>query len=121
MYNILFYEDLHGESSLKTYIRTLRKRAKTDKSARIEFNKIVAYISMLQEQGLSLGMPYIKHLQGPLWELRPIDNRIFFAAYSTEGFVLLHAFRKSTRKTPPREIEQALKEYTEFTSAKGSL
>lgn len=121
MYNILFYEDSHGNSSLKTYIRTLRKKARTDKSARIEFNKVIAYIYMLQEQGLSIGMPYIKHLQGPLWELRPIDSRIFFAAYSAEGFVLLHAFRKSTRKTPPREIEQALKEYTEFTSMKGSV
>jgi phage-related protein len=46
-------------------------------------------------------------LEGDIWELRPIDNRILFAAWDGEKFILLHHFLKQTQKTPPLEIETA--------------
>ena len=54
-----------------------------------------------------MGEPYIKHLDGEIWELRPIRDRILFAAWHQGGFVLLHHFMKKTQKTPAREIAQA--------------
>jgi phage-related protein len=51
---------------------------------------------------------YMKHLEGDIWELRPIRNRILFASWTDNGFILLHYFIKKTQKTPRREIDKAI-------------
>ena len=87
---------------------------KNDKDSKIKFNKIVAYIRLLREHGLSLGTPYIKHLDSEIWELRPLRDRILFAYWDNNKFILLSYFMKQTQKTPSREIEKAkrlLKDY----------
>jgi phage-related protein len=56
----------------------------------------------------------VKHLDGEIWELRPLQDRILFAKWIHGGFVLLHHFVKKTRKTPTREIEQAKKNLQDF-------
>lgn len=61
----------------------------------------------LSEYGTSAGAPFVKHIEGELWELRPLRDRIFFASWSNDSFILLHQFRKKTQKTPAREIEKA--------------
>ncbi|MBR3186480.1 MAG: type II toxin-antitoxin system RelE/ParE family toxin [Lachnospiraceae bacterium] len=43
---------------------------------------------------------------GEIWELRPLRNRILFAAWVNDSFVLLSHFMKKTQKTPKREIEK---------------
>lgn len=57
--------------------------------------------------------PYIKHLEGPLWEMRMKGkDGIARAAYVTatgRRVVVVRVFAKKTRKTPRREIELALK------------
>lgn len=55
------------------------------------------------------GFPYIRHIEGEIWELRPAQDRIFFVALVDEKFVLLHQFTKKTQKTPKKEIEKAKK------------
>jgi len=67
---------------------------------------------MLKEKGLSLGTPYIKHIDGEIWELRPLRDRILFAYFDNNEFILLSIFMKQTQKTPQREIEKA-KRYLE--------
>lgn len=57
--------------------------------------------------------PYVKHLEGPLWEMR-LKGRsgIARACYVTaigKRVVVVHVFEKKTEKTPRREIEAALK------------
>ena len=47
----------------------------------------------------------MKHLEGDIWELRPLRDRILFAAWVGDSFVLLHHFVKKTQKTPQREID----------------
>lgn len=50
----------------------------------------------------------MKRIDEDIWELRPGNNRVFYFYYDeNEIFVLLHHFRKKSRKTPKREIEQA--------------
>ena len=56
----------------------------------------------------------MKHLEGDIWELRPIRDRIFFVAWHEGSFVLLHHFMKKTVKIPPREIEQARRELADL-------
>ena len=79
MYNINFYTNKKNKNDVKTYIEKLSK-TKT-KSDRIKLNKIIAYINMLSKYGLKLGEPYIKHIEGAIWELMPQKNRIFFREY----------------------------------------
>ena len=65
-----------------------------------------------------MGMPYVRHLTGKLWELRissgRLDYRLLYFAHTGRRFVLLHAFSKKTQKTPRREIEIALRRMAEL-------
>ena len=107
-----FYEDRDGYSQLIEYIEELKSR--TDKDSRIKLNKINEYIFMLAESGTLLPANIAKHLDGEIWELRPIRDRILFAGVFGDSFVLLHSFVKKTQKTPKREIEQAKRELDDF-------
>ena len=71
-------------------------------------------IEALSREGTHIGIPYVKHLDGELWELRPLRDRIFFVAWYNGSFVLLHHFMKKTQKTPTREIEEARKELADL-------
>ena len=105
MYDIEIYEDKNGKSEVGEYIKGLQK--KNDKDSKIKFNKIIAYIRLLKKHGLLLGTPYIKHLDSDIWELRPLRDRILFAYWDNNKFILLSQFIKRTQKTPQREIEKA--------------
>lgn len=78
------------------------------KNSRIKLTKICEYIKALAVNGTYIPDRYVKHLEGEIWELRPINDRILFAGWVNGTFVLLHSFVKKTQKTPKREIEQAL-------------
>lgn len=52
MYNIEFYEDKNGNSEIADYIKELNAKAATSKECRINFNKIEAYMDMLEELGI---------------------------------------------------------------------
>lgn len=98
---------INGRSEVEEYIKLLRKSESKD--SKIKITKIVAYLDLLQIQGLSLGMPYIKHIKDEIWELRPLRDRILFAYFENNKFILLSQFIKKTRKTPKKEIEKAIK------------
>ena len=112
MYKIYFYRDKNGNRPVYDYI--LKLSSNKDKDSRIKFNKIQDYIKALKEYGLQLKEPYIKHLDGEIWELRPIRDRIFFVAWNNDSFILLHQFIKKTQKTPSREIEKAKRELADL-------
>ena len=112
MHNIEIYVDKNGNSEIKEYIENLKKN--NNKDSKIKFNKIIAYIRMLEQKGLSLGEPYIKHLEDNIWELRPLRNRILFAYYDNNKFILLNIFIKRTQKTPRREIDRAKKLFKKY-------
>lgn len=108
-------ETRNGISELENYIYELKANIE-NKDNRIKLNKIIAYIDQLSKEGLSLGMPYIKHLENEIWELRPLRDRILFTYFDNNKFILLTCFMKQTQKTPRKEIEKAkklLKEYIE--------
>ena len=112
MHEIYFYKNKSGESPVADYLKELASRK--DKDSRIKFNKCNDYIQALSEYGTQVGEPYIKHIAGDIWELRPISDRIFFVGWTGGGFVLLHHFTKKTRKTPAREIAQAKRELADL-------
>jgi phage-related protein len=112
MYKIYFYKDSRGHQPIKEYI--LELAAKQDKSSRIKLNKIQEYMEVLQANGTRAGIPYVKHLDGKIWELRPLSDRILFAAWVDDKIILLHHFTKKTQKTPSREVEQAKRNLKAF-------
>ena len=112
MYEIIFYKNKNGKEPILEYIQELDSR--TDKDSRIKANKIYDYIDYLAKNGKRAGEPYIKHLDGEIWELRPLRDRILFAAWDGNSFILLHYFMKQTQKTPPREIEQAKRNLADY-------
>lgn len=79
------------------------------KDNRIKFNKISIYIELLAKNGLTLNENYLKHIEKEIWELRPLRDRILFANWSNNEFIVLSIFMKETRKTPKKEIEKAKK------------
>ena len=107
MYKIHFFKDRRGNRPFVEYIIELKKKA--DKDSRIKLRKINDYLQALQADGVQIGEPYIKHLKGDIWELRPIKDRILFAAWDGQSFILLHHFVKKTQRTPPQEINQAVR------------
>jgi phage-related protein len=77
---------------------------------RSKFERIVSLISI---GGLEkVHEPYVKHLQGKLWEIRMSgrDNvaRSLYVTAHSRRVVVLRTFVKKTQKTPSREIELAL-------------
>lgn len=114
MYEVIFYKDLQGREPIKEYLYELKQKSLTSKSDRILFEKILAYIKALQQYGTRTGTPIVKHVDGSIWELRPLNNRIFFFYWKDNTFVLLHYFIKKTQKTPPRELEQARRNLKDF-------
>jgi len=68
---------------------------------------------LIQSSGLEqVREPYVKHLEGPLWEMRlkgraGIARAIYVTAVG-KHIVVVHVFVKKTEKTPRREIEIAL-------------
>ena len=112
MFDVFYYRDKNGNSPIEDYLKSLA--AKRDKDSRIKLSKIYEYAKYLSAAGLQAREPYVKHLDGDIWELRPINDRILFAAWDGNSFILLHYFVKKTQKTPPREIMQAKRNLADY-------
>ena len=108
---LFFIKTVHGRSEVLEYINQL-KQHKNIKETKIKLAKITGYIDFLSKSGLSMGYPYLKHLTDDIWELRPLRDRILFAYWNNNSFIILSHFFKQTQKTPKREIERA-KRYLE--------
>ena len=74
---------------------------------------------LISEHGLrNVGMPYVRHLQDKLWEMRLKGrdgiSRALYVTALEERVVVVRVFIKKTQKTPPREIRLALKRAKEI-------
>lgn len=78
---------------------------------RARFERIV---NLIKEVGLEqVREPHVKHLQGPLWEMRMAgrDNiaRAIYVRAEGQRLVVVRVFTKKQQKTPKRELDLALK------------
>ena len=112
MHRIFFYRDRRGNSPVKDYLNELE--AKGGKDARIKRTKIREYVKALEVNGTNLPENYCKQIDGEIWELRPLSERVFFFGWHNDSFVLLHHFTKKTQKTPRLEIDRAKREMADF-------
>ena len=116
MFTIEFYETADGTSDIRTFLDELLLKAVSDKNAAIQYKQISRYIQLLEENGPNLPTKVAKKIGKGIWELTPGVNRILFFFYTGDTYVLLHIFRKKTRKTPSREIERAVAEMKDYIS-----
>jgi phage-related protein len=75
--------------------------------------KFLHLAALLEEVGLhTLREPYVKHIQGKLWELRVKAKSGFgrglYCTVTGRRVVVLRYFKKTTDKTPKGEIDVAL-------------
>jgi phage-related protein len=82
--------------------------------------KFQRVVELIRSKGLEhVREPYIKHLEGKLWEMRLIgrDNiaRIIYITASGRRVILLHAFIKKSDKTPRQALAIARARAKEVT------
>ena len=108
-WKIMLYESTTGDKPVEKFIKSLEEKGQA---------KIHNAIELLKEYGMRLGSPHSKKLLGTsLWELRILGTdsiRIFYIAISGLRFLLLHGFKKKTRKTLIKEIHIAQNRLREF-------
>ncbi len=76
-------------------------------SSLAEREQIAKYLERQRELGHRLVKPVSKSLREGIHEIRPGPHRLLFF-YATGMIVIVHAFRKKTRKTPGHEIDKAI-------------
>ena len=80
--------------------------------------KLHMIISLLVEKGTAVPMPYFRHITGEVYEIRIISGhdsfRILCFFTHNKEIILTNGFRKTTLKTPKKEIILAEKRLHEF-------
>ncbi|MDE6822784.1 MAG: type II toxin-antitoxin system RelE/ParE family toxin [Bacteroides acidifaciens] len=103
-------------SAYKTYFVDFVKSIKKE-----EAKKIFYVLDMLKTQE-RVNTKFVKYLRNELYELRAEHNsnifRVFFIFDDGNVVILFHGFQKKTQKTPPSEIEKALKLKEEYYGSK---
>lgn len=84
---------------------------------RARFSRICQLIANV---GLDrVGAPYVKHVTGPLWEMRMRGrsgiSRALYIQAQNKRVIVVRAFVKKTRRIPHKEIELALRRAKEVT------
>jgi phage-related protein len=106
-FRIEFYFDRNDNSEIVDFLKALYKSSKINKHDRINHDKIATYMGLLKKHGTYIGEPVVKHIVGDIWELRPMNNRIFFFYWKDNLFIMLHHYIKKTNKIPPQELRSA--------------
>ena len=80
--------------------------------------RFVRVCELIAAVGLTrVGAPHVRHLTGPLWEMRLRGKdgiaRALYVTVQDRRVVVLRAFIKKTQKTPRREIDLALRRAAE--------
>ncbi len=92
--------DIRLNDEVKVYIKSL--------SSMSEKAQIAQYLDRQAELGYRLKEPVSKVLRDGINELRPGSHRLLFF-YDQKEMVMIHPFRKKTRRTPDREIDAAIR------------
>ena len=87
------------------------------RDVRANFDRIV---QLVQAVGIErVHEPYIKHLEGRIWEMRLRGRdgiaRALYVTATGRRVVILRVFTKKTQKTPRREIELARRRAEEMS------
>ena len=109
MWKVEYYEDSNGRWPTKEFIDALGVKERA---------KVAWTLDLLEEFGISLGMPYAEHIEGQLWELRArlasSTFRLIYFLDTGNTFVVLHGFAEKTQKISSKDLQivrNRLKDY----------
>ena len=104
MYNLDFHIRSNGSCPYDEYVRTVFQSG-----AKKEAAKIRATVDRLMELGSArLNAMALAEKMNDVWQLRAGAHRIFYFWHAdAQRYVLLNAFRKKSRKTPPSDLQRA--------------
>lgn len=82
--------------------------------------RFLRIVELIERHGLAaMHEPYVKHLEGKLWEMRMKGRdgiaRAIYVTAKGERMVVVYAFVKKTQKTPPRALDIARERAKEVT------
>ncbi|BAZ71346.1 hypothetical protein NIES4106_61430 (plasmid) [Fischerella sp. NIES-4106] len=108
-WSVEFYRFENGNSPVFDWFK--------DQEAKVQA-KLSHIFDLLEEQGTSVGKPYVAPLEDKLYEIRIEQDtniyRTIYFAYTGKRFILLHGFQKKTQKTPKKELNLARQRMKEF-------
>ena len=111
MWNIEYYQSGAGKFPVEEFIDSLDAKSRA---------RVARTLDLLEEFGISLGMPYARHLEKQLWELRVRHGRnryrIIYFLYTGQTFILLHGFTKKTGPVPRADMEMAESRRVDYLS-----
>ena len=103
-YEIVFYEKENGRIPVRDFLDSLPAHQRA---------KCLRDLEVLSEKGAELRPPASKHLRNGIFELRiPTSGeqaRVFYFFYQNGSIVLTNGFLKKTQKTPPQELNRAIR------------
>jgi phage-related protein len=109
MWEIELFATANGKEVVADFLDSLPYRHRA---------KAIWEIELLAMQGTGLMLPYVRHIDGELWELRikfgSDISRIFYFIPAKNKIVLLHGFVKKTDKTPAGEIDITKKRLLDY-------
>lgn len=106
-YIVRFFESAREERPVEKFIRNLDSQTQA---------KFLHLYDLLHTYGPQLTFPHTKHITKNIFELRirgKNEIRIFYTEMNGT-YVLLHAFKKKTQKTPAKELKVAEHRLTEI-------
>ena len=102
MFAAEYYEKDDGTFPVEEFILSLDSRMKA---------KVLWTISLLEEYGTGLRLPYSEHLDGGTFELRIKQSsnitRVLYFFYKDRRIILTNGFVKKSQKTPSGELKLA--------------
>lgn len=100
-WKVVYFESARGERFVKEFVDEQRPEIRAE---------YVGIIDFLENYGPFLTGKYTKKLRRDLYELRITGKEQIRVLYTVRqrNIILLHAFKKKTQKTPPKEIKTAL-------------
>lgn len=109
-----FYIEVNGTSPVEEFLDTLDLKTR----ARFRWS-----MEQLRVRNVRAREPLVKHLDGDLWELREESQtniyRIVYFFFTGRHIVFLHGFQKKSQKTPRKELELAMRRYSDFLKHEG--
>ena len=114
MFQVEFYETEDHKTPVSDFLDSLDAKMSA---------KMVGLLEILEEKGNELRMPYSKHLEDGIFELRcklgsNITRTLYFF-YVGKKIIVTNGFEKKTQKTPPSEIDLAKKRRSDWINRYG--
>lgn len=106
--NVVFFRSDSGNEPVRDWLLSLPKHER----------KLIGDDILKIQYCWPIGKPLVGNLGKGLWEVRSqLGDRIARVIFCVESgtMVLLHGFIKKTQKTPPRELDLALKRKKQLT------